>query len=479
MPRTIAHVIETLSAEATRLAELGAARRAESAATARTLRLAADLVRDRRRGDDPDRAEFVVLEVAVALCVPRGTAWALVTLGEDLRDRLPAIGRALACGDLDHARARTLAERLAAIDDPALRAACEAESLAKVAGHARTTAATAAVADRVVARLAPAFARARARRAVADRELRVAPGPDGMASVSGLLSATDGRTVDHRLDVMTTQPCTADPRTHAQRRADALVALAAGRTRLRCTCAHDVCPAGAEVGDAGAADRSAGGVVVHVVVAAETLAGAADLPGVLRRMGVVDDDTVRRLAADATWRQLLTLGGTPVHLGRARPAGFVPGAGPLRHDPSAALAGLVRDRDGHCRFPGCDVDAARCDLHHVIPFDHDRPDRGGRSEPSNLAALCRHHHRAKTRDVWSVVMDPDGTQHWRGPAGQVATTQPEGLPPLPAAPPPVELEQVLADLVELWCSEVGTWGPTGAPPSGPAPPELVVEPPPF
>lgn len=61
-------------------------------------------------------------------------------------------------------------------------------------------------------------------------------------------------------------------------------------------------------------------VVVHVVVAAETLAGAADLPGVLRRLGVVDADTVRRLAADATWQRLLTVDGTPAHLGRSQRA---------------------------------------------------------------------------------------------------------------------------------------------------------------
>ncbi|WP_460869730.1 DUF222 domain-containing protein, partial [Rhodococcus aerolatus] len=177
-------------------------------------------------------------------------------------------------------------------------------------------------------------------------------------------------------------PCARDPRTVAQRRADALLAVMAGHRRLRCTCGHDACLLTGDSLDLSHPAPPRPRAEIHVIVAAETLAGAADLPGILRRLGVIDPDTVRRLAADATWRALLTLDGTPVHLGRAQPAGMVisgpaddtsssaipaglrrtaatgpvvcvdhpdPDTDPsvLRYTPSPALAALVRDRDGH------------------------------------------------------------------------------------------------------------------------------------
>ena len=144
----------------------------------------------------------------------------------------------------------------------------------------------------------------------------------------------------------------------------------------------------------------------------------------------------------------------------------------LRYSPSDRLAELVRDRDGHCRFPGCSTAADRCDLDHVVPFDHDDPRRGGWTVPENLACLCRYHHRAKTAGVWSVSMEPGGTQQWAGPTGQRRTTSPEGLPPTP-----VELDTVLGDLVELWVDEVRTWAPAGTPQRPPPPADD--EPPPF
>ena len=62
-------MFDTLAPEAAALTALAQARRAESAASARTLRLAADLVADRRRGPDREPVELVAVEVAVALGV--------------------------------------------------------------------------------------------------------------------------------------------------------------------------------------------------------------------------------------------------------------------------------------------------------------------------------------------------------------------------------------------------------------------------
>ena len=39
-----------------------------------------------------------------------------------------------------------------------------------------------------------------------------------------------------------------------------------------------------------------------------------------------------------------------------------------QHDPPAWMRDLVILRDGHCVFPGCTIDARRCDLDHIDPY---------------------------------------------------------------------------------------------------------------
>jgi hypothetical protein len=52
----------------------------------------------------------------------------------------------------------------------------------------------------------------------------------------------------------------------------------------------------------------------------------------------------------------------------------------------------VNQRDQRCQFPTCRRPAAQCELDHTIAYH-----QGGSTCPCNLAALCRHHHRAKVR----------------------------------------------------------------------------------
>ncbi len=69
------------------------------------------------------------------------------------------------------------------------------------------------------------------------------------------------------------------------------------------------------------------------------------------------------------------------------------------------LRRAVRKRDRHCRFPGCDMPAAGCEVHHIIP----RKD-GGRHSLTNLILLCRIHHlTAIHRWGWVLTLNPDGT----------------------------------------------------------------------
>ena len=84
----------------------------------------------------------------------------------------------------------------------------------------------------------------------------------------------------------------------------------------------------------------------------------------------------------------------------------------------AAMARLVRLRDGCCRFPGCAIPALQCDLDHVRPWP------AGPTVPANLTALCRRHHRVKQRAGWTVRILPDATVHWTDPSGHQSTTMP-------------------------------------------------------
>ena len=86
--------------------------------------------------------------------------------------------------------------------------------------------------------------------------------------------------------------------------------------------------------------------------------------------------------------------------------------------PGAALARLVRERDGTCRFPGCRTPAARCDLDHAVPFPH------GPTDARNLHCLCRRHHGFKHHAGWSVDLAWDGTLTWTSPTGRSYVTFP-------------------------------------------------------
>ncbi|OCB18887.1 hypothetical protein A5674_07925 [Mycobacterium malmoense] len=188
--------------------------------------------------------------------------------------------------------------------------------------------------------------------------------------------------------------CGADPRNHRQRRADALVALAAGADRLRCRCATPECAA---------AERIPSNVVIHVVAEQATVEGRGMVPGVVPGYeGLLPAEVIAELAGSAR----LVAVGAPA---RAEP----------RYTPSAGLADFVRCRDLTCRAPGCDRPAVDCDIDHTIPYA-----QGGPTHPSNLKVLCRQHHLLKTFWGWRDEQLPDGTLIWRLPDGHTYVTTP-------------------------------------------------------
>ena len=149
------------------------------------------------------------------------------------------------------------------------------------------------------------------------------------------------------------------------------------------------------------------------------LLGLDDQPGELAGYGPIPADVARELAADGTWRRLLT---DPV-------TGYLIDYARRTYRPPAALAEFVRARDRYCQFPGCGRRAIYCDLDHCLRY----PD--GPTAACNLACLCRHHHRLKHETEWQLRRDGD-TCIWTTPTGQEYTREPEPLTPPKPQPPP-------------------------------------------
>ena len=78
--------------------------------------------------------------------------------------------------------------------------------------------------------------------------------------------------------------------------------------------------------------------------------------------------------------------------------------------PGAALAEQVDLRDLKCVFPYCT--RRRTDRDHNTPYNS-----GGPTESTNLARLCRGHHRSKTFSLWTYTSPAPGLYIWHSPAG--------------------------------------------------------------
>jgi hypothetical protein len=158
---------------------------------------------------------------------------------------------------------------------------------------------------------------------------------------------------------------------------------------------------------------------LQVIVPVGTLLGLTDQPGKLAGYGPIPASLARRIAADATWRRLLT---DPT-------SGALLDYGRTTYRPPADLADFVMTRDRTCRFPGCRQPAHRCDLDHGTPYPT------GETNPGNLCCLCRRHHRLKHETSWRFQRRPDGTILWNSPSGHRYLVEPERHP-WPTEPDP-------------------------------------------
>jgi 5-methylcytosine-specific restriction endonuclease McrA len=141
-------------------------------------------------------------------------------------------------------------------------------------------------------------------------------------------------------------------------------------------------------------------VVVHVdaaVLADADQAGQSVLDDGLR----VPAETSRRLACDAS-RVVM----------RHDDYGRIVEVGARTRTIPPALRRALHHRDRGCRFPGCGARFGQG--HHIRHWA-----QGGPTTLSNLALLCRRHHRAVHEEGYRVERRPDGELEFRRPNGWV------------------------------------------------------------
>src|SRR5213594_1592896 len=148
-------------------------------------------------------------------------------------------------------------------------------------------------------------------------------------------------------------------------------------------------------------------VVVHVDAAVLV---DAEAPGqsVLEGGAYVSAETSQRLACDAS-RVVM----------RHDADGRITEVGARTRTIPPALRRALQHRDRGCRFPGCGRSFGQG--HHIRHWAH-----GGPTTLSNLAMLCRRHHRVVHEEGYQVDRQPDGELRFRRPDGQL----------LPEIPPP-------------------------------------------
>jgi Domain of unknown function (DUF222)/HNH endonuclease len=162
----------------------------------------------------------------------------------------------------------------------------------------------------------------------------------------------------------------------------------------------------------GAAVGSSFFVVAHVPldVLVDESGEPSGLAGELEHAGLLDVETVRRIACDAT-----------IVVAVDDEAGHTMYEGRAKRLATPTQRREVMRRDRHCRFPGC-TNVAFAEVHHVVPW---KP--GGRTDLPNLALMCDHHHRLVHRDSWTMSGNPNEELTFVGPTGRVMVSRPSPL----------------------------------------------------
>jgi hypothetical protein len=389
---------------------------------------------DRADGWTVDGARSMVAWIKAHLHVSHGQATRLLAQARRLRD-FPQLRRALLDGDISWAQADPLINVFTA--DRAAYA--ERDVTVLVASLAPLTVSQCmTVARRWADRVDAELAAERAEETGEDGDgstvldavsvLHVSETLDGMVILDGTLNAATGAVVNAALDAALHLDASAtgesggvdhetiedgsattptgdrivDPRSPAERRADAL--------KLVCQFYLDHYDAVARQYDGGTIGRAHLTVNVDLdILTSKHLIGNGDTPH--SKTGI-DLRAVLEAACDCSVARVVTAGASSV-IDIGRESRVIP----------PALRKAVTRRDRTCRFPGCDMPAAFTDVHHISHWV-----RGGSTDRDNCCLLCRRHHTAVHKHGWDVTGNPEGELTFTSPSdGKLRTTRPPNL----------------------------------------------------
>jgi len=291
-------------------------------------------------------------------------------------EKLPKTQEAFASGDLGYQHVAVIARAAEHVGAAAVRN--EEANLLKAAQTMDPGLFT-GVAKHFEHRVDAAGALAETNRAYQRRYFHIGEPQDGLVRLDGLLDAEGGATLRTALSGLM-KPIKDDERSFGQRCADALDEL--GRQ------------AGPGTREGAGGRRDGAGPRPQLIIRAslDTLAGLPGAPaGELEGGGTVPAETVQRHACDTAITRIT--GQRELEHERNQASRTLP--------PSTRRA--LESRDRHCVFPGCDRPPIWCDGHHLVWWT-----RGGATTLTNLALLCRQHHRLVHEEGWTLERQKDG-----------------------------------------------------------------------
>jgi hypothetical protein len=318
--------------------------------------------------------------------ISSATARALTHGGEKAWD-LPNLIGAVCAGDISFDKMRAVADIATPETDEGLKEQAQRYTVRELTDVART-----------MAQVAASHALSPSR---SDHDRRFVRFNDGHRTVTAQLPAATYAEVRTILEAKARQVPTDGETPWDHRVCDALTGIVSSAN------------AGAEAGPSGsAASGSPNFVVVHVPLDAlvDDAVEATELAGELERDGLIDCETVQRLACDAT-----------IAVAVDDDAGHTMYEGRARRFPTDAQRREVMRRDRHCRFPGC-TNVTFTNAHHVVPWEP-----GGKTDLDNLALMCLHHHHVVHSNGWSMSGSANEELQFCGPSGRPMVSRPSPL----------------------------------------------------
>ena len=291
-----------------------------------------------------------------------GDAIDRVKLG-DAADAVPELADAVASGDLSAKSA--LALHSAVKEAPA---DADLAGLVKaVKGATPREAAAAGERFREVNRPRPETPEEAEDRRYRMRSVRSGQPDDGIVTTTVALPLLEHRKFINAINHVAGKPTEGDERTNEQRLADGLLLL---------------CDAYAKGEVTGGRERP----TILLVMDAATMAGDNDGPAHTAHGERIPAHVARRLFENAHLQRVVRVGSRIIDLGMT-----------ARYATESQYRALVV-RDGGCRWPGCHIPAAWCEIDHLVQFPH-----GGPTDMDNLVMWCSHHHHEKHRPRVQVL----------------------------------------------------------------------------